>query len=421
MAELASQKQRLAGEFERDLRKLLDVWFPRSIDREKGGFLCDFDRRWKASGAQLKMLEFQARQTVAAARSAIRFPDLPQLREAAEHGYRYLKDRMWDSDLGGWYRLLDRSGQPLEDANKHGHGTSYAIAACVACHELTQNTECLELAKAAFAWLEKHIHDDKHGGYFVFYRRDGSPIVSRPPGARRDEQRDPIGTPIGFKDANTTSDLLKCFLDLYRVWPDALLRRRIEELLSIIRDRLIVAPGIIHMFAHPDWTPVPDLLRYGQALRSASHILEASRALNGSVDATTAAVSRAVVDTMLSVAWDSERGGFYLAGPGLGPAFLEGNLAQLRSKVWWVQADGLRTLLAAAHLQPGDTDAYEKAFVRQWEYIKAYLIDAKRGGWLAEGTDTNPAARKGPKAKMWKDASHETEVLLESLAVLSEL
>ena len=43
--------------------------------------------------------------------------------------------------------------------------------------------------------------------------------------------RDAIGTPIGYKDANTTSDLLKAFADLFRVWPDALLRTRLEEML----------------------------------------------------------------------------------------------------------------------------------------------------------------------------------------------
>src|SRR5829696_6160033 len=107
--------------------------------------------------------------------------------------------------------------------------------------------ECLTLSKSAFAWLEEHAHDDRHGGYFVFYRQDGTHILTAeglPPGVTVD----PIGTPIGFKDANTTSDLLKAFADLYRVWPDPLLRTRLEEMLCIMRDRLVVAPGVMHMF-----------------------------------------------------------------------------------------------------------------------------------------------------------------------------
>jgi mannobiose 2-epimerase len=223
------------------------VWFPRSVDWEHGGFLCDFNRRWRPSGAQLKMLEYQARQTMASAQAALHFSDLPALREAAVHGFRYLKEKMWDHSHGGWYRMLDRTGQPLEEATKHGHGSAYAISACVACYELTGDPECLELAKSAFTWLEEHAHDEKHGGYFVFYRQDGTPILSQDAGPVPRETRDPIGTPIGFKDANTTSDLLDSFSELYRVWPDALLRTRLEEMLHIMRDRLVVPPGLMHM------------------------------------------------------------------------------------------------------------------------------------------------------------------------------
>src|SRR5205823_9562334 len=143
------------------------------------------------------MLEYQARQTIAAARAAAHLPDFPDLREAAAHGFRYLKDRMWDPSLGGWYRLLDRIGEPLEGATKHGHGSAYAISACVACYELTQDKDCLELAKLAFTWLEEHAHDNNHGGYFGFYRRDGKPILSGDEGPVPGQTRDPVGAAFG--------------------------------------------------------------------------------------------------------------------------------------------------------------------------------------------------------------------------------
>jgi mannobiose 2-epimerase len=169
--------------------------------------------------------------------------------------------------------LLDRNGTPLEDGTKHGHGSSYAISACVYCYELTADLACLELAKAAFAWLDEHAHDNVHGGYFVYYQRDGCPILANDQAGINGKLRDAIGTPIGCKDANTTSDLLKAFSDLYLVWPDALLKQRLQELLRIVRDRLVVAPGLMHMYRLPDWTPLPDFVRYGQVVRSASHRL----------------------------------------------------------------------------------------------------------------------------------------------------
>ncbi|HXR20616.1 MAG TPA: AGE family epimerase/isomerase [Steroidobacteraceae bacterium] len=418
----SSVRSTLRNEIELELHRLAAVWFPRSVDRQHGGFLCNFNYRWRLRGSQEKMLEYQARQTIAAARAAAHSPQLAFLHETASHGFRYLKQRMWDQSLGGWYRCLNQSGDPLEGATKHGHGTAYAISACVACYDTTGDPECLELAKLAFSWLEQHAHDAKHGGYFVFYGREGQPILSTDQGHRpAGDNRDAIGTPIGCKDANTTSDLLKSFADLYRVWPDPLLRQRLEEVLCIVRDRLVVAPGLMHMYAHSDWTPLPDVVRYGQILRTAIILLSASESLFGTLDSMTERIAKSMIDTMLRIAWDRDQGGFHLAGSSFGPLYLEDTVVFVRDKVWWAQADGLRALSAMARLHPDDRIEYASQFVRLWQYVKKYVIDAKRGGWLAAGLDTNPQARRGPKATVWKDSSHEIEALLDSLRLLNSL
>jgi len=277
----------------------------------------------------------------------------------------------------------------------------------------------LDLAQSAFTWLETHAHDELHGGYFVFYRQDGTPILSSNDPS---QIRDAIGTPIGFKDANTTSDLLKCFYDLYRVWPDALLRRRVEELLCIVRDRLVVAPGVMHLYASADWTPVPDLVRYGQILRSANHLLAASEAISGgTIDSTTARVVKSMADTMLRIAWDPDQGGFHLAGSSFGPTSVENRIIFVRDKFWWPQTEGLKLLLWMAQLHPTDVADYFAQFARLWEYIKRYLIDPRHGGWFAAGLDTNPEARKRPKATIWKDCSHEVESLIDCLLIIKSL
>ncbi len=412
-----TQPSTVANELRSELDALLNAWFPRSIDPIDGGFLCDFDYRWRPSGPQHKMLEFQARQTLAAARGARSGMRAEMLRDAALHGFRHLRDTQWDHRLGGWYRMLDRAGNPLESATKHGHGASYAISACVACYELTGRPECLELAKSAFGWLEKHAHDAVNGGYFVFYQQDGTPILS-PDQAPSGTLRDAMGTPVGFKDANTTSDLLKGFSDLYRVWPDALLRHRAEELLGIVRDRLVVAPGVMHMYTHPDWTPVPDFVRYGQVIRSANLLLSASEVLFGTVDSRTKQVAQSMIDAMLCIARDPELGGFLYAGSSFGPIHLEGRPLSVASKAWWPQADGIRALLWFARLFPEREAEYRHHFTQLWEYIRRHLIDSRHGGWFSSGLDTDPGARTKPKAHAWKDCSHETEALVEGLLLL---
>jgi mannose/cellobiose epimerase-like protein (N-acyl-D-glucosamine 2-epimerase family) len=54
-----------------------------------------------------------------------------------------------------------------------------------------------------------------------------------------------------------------------------------------------------------------------------------------------------------------------------------------------------------------------------WQYIKDYIRDLRYGGWFAAGLDTNPEARKQPKASTWKDCSHEVEALVDCLSLLA--
>ena len=65
---------------------LLEVWFPRIIDEENGGFLCDFDYEWKPAGRQPKSIVFQARLDLARRRAASTRRTCRYL-EAARHGF----------------------------------------------------------------------------------------------------------------------------------------------------------------------------------------------------------------------------------------------------------------------------------------------------------------------------------------------
>ena len=91
----------------------------------------------------------------------------------------------------------------------------------------------------------------------------------------------------------------------------------------------------------------------------------------------------------------------------------------VRTKAWWPQADGIRALLEMAHLHPAEATNYVGLAEQLWQYIKDYMIDRRYGGWFVAGLDTNPEARKQPKARIWKDCSHEVEALQDCLSLLA--
>ena len=100
------------------------------------------------------MLEYQTRMLRLISRAAAH-PRFESYRQYATHGFHYLRDVMWDREFGGWFRMLDRAGSPLEASTKHGHGASYGIAGYIAYYELTKDPQALTLAQDAFRWLEK--------------------------------------------------------------------------------------------------------------------------------------------------------------------------------------------------------------------------------------------------------------------------
>ena len=106
------------------------MWFPRCVDRLRGGYDCDFDRRWRHRGPQHRLLEFQGRQMRTAARLALAFPEEDRFADFALHGLRYLRDVMWDRRYGGWYALMAADGTPLAGGTKHAHGTASAAQGC---------------------------------------------------------------------------------------------------------------------------------------------------------------------------------------------------------------------------------------------------------------------------------------------------
>lgn len=113
--------------------------------------------------------------------------------------------------------------------------------------------------------------------------------------------------------------------------------------------------------------------------------------------------------------WDASKGGFYNEGYYLKP----GDEISIidSSKVWWVQAEGMNSLLLMSRLFPRE-NRYFKAFRKQWEYIKTWLIDHEHGGWYANGLDSHYGSKKTPKGSIWKVNYHDSRALMNCIRML---
>lgn len=390
----------LATEVEGALRNdVLNLWFPRSIDRQHGGFHSHFTREWQWAPSDGKFSVFEGRMTWVASQVVLRDPDkkteyLPYVNQ----GLDFLENVMWDKQDGGFFWGLDDDGHITAQFGdgKQLYGIDFCIYGAAAAYQATGDPRALDLAKKGFIWLDQHAHDSVNGGYFESLTRDGKPVLPHAPNGQ--VEAGPIG-PVGYKSMNAHIHLLEALTELYRVWPDAMLRSRLEETLAVVRDKICMEPGVMNLYFTSEWRAIPGPDSYGHDVETAYLMLETDELLHTHASEKTERMARMLVDHALAYGWDKTNGGFFENGPTFGPA-------DDTRKEWWVQCEGLNALLLM-HQRYGKEDAtYFKHFLEQWAFIKSHTIDAQYHGTInmtsAEG---NPLS--DDKGSIWKAGYHD--------------
>ncbi|MEX0719438.1 MAG: AGE family epimerase/isomerase [Balneolaceae bacterium] len=421
-------KLSLAAEIDSSLQyELLDPWYPKAVDEVYGGFFSSFTHDFTIGENQDKMIVTQARHVWVNSKAAEKYPDSSYFESGAEQGFQFLQNKMWDEQYGGFYTMVDREGNvPVGNSiQKTSYGNAFAIYGLAAYYNLTGDEAALDLAKETFRWLEENSHDPEYLGYFQHLERDGTPIP-RPENA-------PSTSDIGYKDQNSSIHLLEAFSELYQVWPDELVRERLEEMLYLIRDTIRDERGFLVLFFQPDWTPVSfqdssrevimrhrflDHVSFGHDVETAFLMMEASHILGLENDTTTLQAAKGMVDHALNYGWDKINGGLYDEGYYLEED--EGLTIIANTKNWWAQAEALNSLLLMTQHFPEDEMNYFAKFQKQWDYVKRYLIDHENGGWYEQGIDKQAEYKTRPKGHIWKGTYHNYRGMANSVQMLRE-
>ena len=378
---------------------VLDVWFPRSVDHEHGGFHTHFARDWKWEPGDGKSSVMQGRMTWVASQVILRDPKrkeefLPIVRQ----GVDFLQNVMWDKQDGGFYWLLDDNGHTTTEFtdSKHLYGIGFCIYGLAAAYQATGDPRALELAKKAFLWTDEHAHDSVNGGYFEGLSRDGKRIMPNVPDGR--VAMGPIG-PVDYKSMNTHIHLLEALTELYKVWPDPKLRARLEEMLAVVRDKVCVEPGVMNLYFTNAWQAIPDHDSYGHDVETAYLMLETDEILHHKASEKTERMAKMLVDHALAYGWDTKNGGFFGEGTTFGRA--EGT-----NKEWWVEAEGLNALLLMHERYGKENGVYFERFLQQWDFIQKHTIDSEfHGLYNLTKADGTPITQD--KGSIWKGGYHD--------------
>jgi mannobiose 2-epimerase len=316
----------------------------------------------------------------------------------AEKAHRYLTTVFWDTTYGGVYWLIDAGGQPLAD-KKQIYALAFAIYGLTEYYKVKPKECVLDQAKELYWLIERYSYDPVNNGYFEAFNRDWSLA-----GDLRLSDKDSNEQ----KSMNTHLHIMEAYVNLYRVWPEAALARKIVNLVNLFHDRIVDAyTKHLILFFSDVWEKRSDMISYGHDIEASWLLCEAAEIVGDEpLIVRTRQLAMAMIDATLS-GFDSDGGLNYEVD--------NGHL--IAEKHWWVQAEAAVGLLNAWQIS-GQT-VYLNLFDRSWDFIEQYLIDDVNGEWywgIKERYEIMPGQ---DKAGIWKCPYHNTRCLLEIMKRLS--
>ena len=396
---IAADRAQSAREFKRQLaEKIMPYWYDTAVGQQHGGYLLSDDVAKKAPPATEKQLVTQSRMVWGFSHAHLKGLSTPNRNylKAAEQGYRFLVAHFLDSDNGGYYWITDLAGKPLNQ-RKIVYGESFVIYAFVEYYRASRDAEALKRATDLYHLLQRHAHDQKHGGWIEHFERDWTPMLNPGPEA--------IVEVGGMKSANTHLHLMEALTELYDATHDPEVRKSLEEAVKINRTYFYpLEAGQSCFHRQLDWKPATEPssagLSYGHNVEFAWLLIRAQKALGQppSWDHFDAHIQHA-----LNYGYDHQRGGLYSRG-------LDDRPATDTDKIWWVQAELLAALTDG--LQHQQNRAYSQALDKLVEFIFKYQANPADAIWLdtvaADGTPKNTA-----KANAWKANYHDVRAMVK--------
>ncbi len=408
---LAAQDPRVyIPRLEHNLRdNIVAFWYPKSLDKVNGGYIIAFDAKGVPNPRAPRTLVTQARQVwlfSRLAREQVRPRE--EMLEAAAHGFRFLRDKMWDPRHGGFYWEVDAAGARALMPKKHMYGQSFALYALSEYYEASKDRDALDLANRLFALVEQHAHDREYGGYLESFNQDWS----QPPPAEIGY----MSVAPGMKLMNTHLHLLESMTAYYRASHSLVARDRLIELIGIQSNAVVRKPLTACTDKYDrDWTPALgrnpawDRVSYGHDLENIWLLTDAANAAGLPV-APFLDLYRQLFAYALKYGYDTTHGGFFYTGAFNQPA-------SDRTKSWWVQAEACVSALTMYRLTRDR--AYWDVFAKTYDFIDRYQTDWQTGEWWES---VSPDLRgSGDKAHGWKAGYHNGRAMMECLRILREL
>ena len=375
---------------------ILPFWWGPALDHENGGWMGWLSNDLQPDRSQPKGLIVNSR--ILWAFSAV-YRARPEklFQELAGRAFDFVADKFWDAKHGGAFWRLDDSSRVVDDSKKI-YGQAFCIYALTEFHRAFGSQIALARAKELFELIERHAHDSKFGGYIEVCNRDWSEAGSEARLSDKDMSEK--------KSMNNHLHVLEAYANLYRIWKNPRVEKRLRELIKLFQERILdTRTQHFHHFFDEAWSVRSDTYTFGHDIEGSWLLCEAAEVLDDeallkNMRATALRLAEAALNE--GVASD---GGLRYEGKG-------GKIID-HGKECWPQAEAAVGFLNA--FQISDDEKFLIAARRVWNYIETNLVDRVHGEWFWRISPDGRPDAKLPKVSEWKGPYHATRACLETM------
>jgi mannobiose 2-epimerase len=371
----------------------LPYWVENTIDEEHGGFVGKIRQNGERVPDAAKGCVLNARILWTFAAAYRLLGDVRYL-ELAERAHSYLTVHLWDRVHEGVFWTVNNGGHPLE-TRKQTYAQAFALYGLSEYYRATGDEEALSQAIRTFQLIETHTLDPDFGGYLEALSRSWERIEDV-----RLSDKD-LNAP---KNMNTHLHVLEAYTNLYRTWPDPLLRERLAALVRLFLEKIFDAnKQHLYTFFEMDWTPVTEMFSSGHDIEASWLLLEAAEVLGDSVTLSKVReVAIALARVTLEEGIDADGG---LVNEALPDRVVDGD------KYWWAQFEAIVGFVNA--YQETQSAEFVEAASAIWEFARHHLADEDIGEWYFRISHDGQPYPEDDKVGLWKCPYHGARACFE--------
>ena len=360
-------------------------------DDEFGGYYSYLDYDLKLDKKAVKGCILNSRITWFFSNAYTLLKDVSLLEEA-KHGFAFLKEHCMDKDNGGIYWSMKYNGEP-EDTTKHTYNQAFSIYALSSYYEASGDEEALEMAKELFHIIETRCTDEI--GYKEAFDKEFHEIEN--------DKLSENGV-IAEKTMNTLLHVFEAYTELYRVAKLPEVKERLEWIMDTFADK-VYNPALHRqeVFFDRNMNSILDLHSYGHDIETAWLIDRGVEVLGEKkYEDKMSPITRDLTAQIYKVAFD---------GRSLANECERGVVNKHR--IWWVQAETVVGFLNGWQKNPGKPE-YLDAAKAEWNFIKEYVIDKRKGSeWYWEVDPDGKPYEGRPIVEPWKCPYHNGRMCFE--------